>query len=338
VLNKSASVEAVEVGEAYTYTINVANFEATQATVNLTDTLPSETTYVNGSATGGLVYNAGPETLTGSVVLDPVELVVEPDLSVDAPTYMALPVTGTLSICQTFFASCDEAVFTVGFAPGDYFEYLGVQYTNLSLSSNGFVVYGDSIPGSDHFINQDLPDPTVPNNLVAGFWTDLDLDGASASDSGGGDWLINDVNVGGTDYFVAEYRNAQLFGNPTAFYTFQLWFEYNSNNVWLVYDDLTGDTSVGTVGAENATGEVGDNYYFDGAGTLPAAGDSLIVRNTLDTHTFTYAVTVDAGTQPGTLIKNRVEATSSALPGVVFAAVEDVRLAFPEIFLPIIAR
>jgi hypothetical protein len=61
-----------------------------------------------------------------------------------------------------------------------------------------------------------------------------------------------------------------------------------------------GDGGHLTVGAENVFGNRGQNYYYNGTGTLPADGTELVVTGIPgapgDTHTVTFSAT---GFKPG---------------------------------------
>jgi uncharacterized repeat protein (TIGR01451 family) len=69
--HKIASQYTLAFGEVLTYTIRLHNSGAVLATVDVTDPIPSELSYIAGSATGGGVYDAGTETLTWTDVVVP---------------------------------------------------------------------------------------------------------------------------------------------------------------------------------------------------------------------------------------------------------------------------
>ncbi|HSD12187.1 MAG TPA: hypothetical protein VLC10_01395, partial [Patescibacteria group bacterium] len=58
-------------------------------------------------------------------------------------------------------------------------NFYNVDYTDLYVSSNGFVMFGAD-DGNGCCDGQSLPDSNSPNNLVAGYWTDLAMNGAGA--------------------------------------------------------------------------------------------------------------------------------------------------------------
>ncbi len=68
---KMASRFVVAPGEAVTYTIKLINSSPISATANVTDPIPAQLAYVDGSATGGGLYDAGSQTLTWNGVTVP---------------------------------------------------------------------------------------------------------------------------------------------------------------------------------------------------------------------------------------------------------------------------
>ena len=119
------------------------------------------------------------------------------------------------------------------------------------------------------FINSDLPDSAVPNNVLAPFWTDL-------NPSFGGRVLINVLGAGGNVWTVVEWESVANFGDRET-NTTQIWIGTNSDadpgeDISFVYgaDVSDGDGGFLTVGAENKFGNSGGTTYFDGAGIPPS--------------------------------------------------------------------
>jgi hypothetical protein len=156
-----------------------------------------------------------------------------------------------------------------------------------------------------------LPDTSPPNNVIAPFWTDLDMDGTSATDSGAGTWYAGILTDGVSHFIILEWQGAELFGVPGVPFTFQIWIEAGTSNIWYVYAEIPGIPSFLTVGAENDDGLNGTNYYFDGTGTPPAVGEDLKIGFTAaGVATFTFQV--EAGPRADPFV-NVAEATSGGL-------------------------
>jgi uncharacterized repeat protein (TIGR01451 family) len=332
-LSKTADAVSVAPDGRLTYTIAITNATNAGQTFRITDTLPSALSYITGTATGGLVYNAASTSLTATRTLSP--FLGDVILTTGAPPYTETAGTFSANICQSYFPQCDDNSITLG---GVSFRYLGVDYTTVTLDSNGFVIPGSVDPGAAN-LNQHLPDPAVPNGVIAPFWADLDLKGSASGDPGGGDWfyaVLHDVGTN-ADYFVVEWRNAQKKNDGGTSYSFEVWIQLHAEHITFAYDHLTGSTSSATIGFENSNGTLGHSYLYNGTGSVPAPGDKLGLVAEFDTAQFGFGVrahhdlrgclsltnTVILSNAPGTII------TSTAAASNVFG---------PCLSLPLISR
>ena len=167
-------------------------------------------------------------------------------------------------------SNCDDGGVTLTVPT---FRYNGQTYTSVIWSVNGTLEPGaNGTPTSAS--NQNLPSPTAPNNLIAPFWTDLDL----GTNGDGAEWYVANLTAGASTFTVYEWTNVPQFGDPTNRYTFQVWVQRApTDNIWFVYAEL-GDVSGATVGLENHDGTAGMSYFFEGAGTAPAVGTDLRIK------------------------------------------------------------
>jgi hypothetical protein len=169
-------------------------------------------------------------------------IVVGPGTSVAG--YLPLSIFGVSPL-----AAVDDGVINVSTAP---FRYAGQTWSSFGFATNGFLIVGGGSNGTP--TNQALPDPTGPNNLLAPFWTDLALGElrAAALTDGVNTWVVFDWNMN------AGARS------------FEAWIGVNgSEDISFVYDPA--DSWAGlpanlTIGAEDKTGLVGANYYYNGTG------------------------------------------------------------------------
>lgn len=100
------------------------------------------------------------------------------------------------------------------------------------------------------------------------------------------------LSAGPTQFTIYEWEDVPLFGDNSTTATFQVWVVNGTDNIFYVYNDVSGGTA--TIGAENHTGTVGDTYYHNGAGTLPGPGSSLKVNAlTGGTATFNFDATAN---------------------------------------------
>jgi hypothetical protein len=142
------------------------------------------------------------------------------------------------------------------------FQYYGVSYTQVTVSSNGWVCMGYQT--SNYLTNYGIPNASGPAAMIAGVWDDLDPGNAGQpSDI----YYYSDVV---NHRFIIEYFRVEHY--PSGGYeTFEI----------ILYDPLyyptpTGDGDVVvqylvalqetdvTLGIENAAQTVGIQYYFDG--------------------------------------------------------------------------
>ena len=143
------------------------------------------------------------------------------------------------------------------------FVFAGETWTQVGISSNGYIVVGGSTGLSDNTaVNQQFPNAAQPNNVVAPFWTNLD------PTVSGGVLLANVLTDGVASWLVLEWLNVAEFGAPANRHTFQIWLGINNaEDIQLAYGPNTGNGNGHlTVGAENRNGTSGGNYLFNPPG------------------------------------------------------------------------
>lgn len=152
-------------------------------------------------------------------------------------------------------------------------SFAGDFYNAVTLTENGFMTMGERSLGFT-FMNEAMPGTTY-GAQIAPFWSDFEVGGA---DFPGSDILFTVVSDGVDDWLAVEWHNVREYGGTTE-YTFSAWMNLNTEEVFFNYIDIPGMPSgffAGTtIGIQNATGEVGDQYYFNGEGTAVTSGDSL---------------------------------------------------------------
>src|SRR5258708_7963031 len=186
-------------------------------------------------------------------------------------------------------------------------------------------------------LNQQLPSPAAPNRVIAPFWDELDLNGNSAIDLGGGDWLYAVLHDVGTnaDYLLVEWHNAQKEGVPGTAYSFQVWVQLLAEHITFAYPNpgFTGTTSSATVGFENSTGTLGHSYLFDGTGQVPGADTELRLVGDYDTVQLGFGARAQHNLRGCSSITNSVDLTNGA--GTLDAAAAATINTFgPCAFLP----
>ncbi len=274
-IDKSCAPTTIALGGTTTCDITVTNNTFDPQLVDIRDRLPRQLRVVSGSVVGGLEVT--PKLVTSTVALaplDPPDVVTAVDNFASPAGYLDLT-----AFTPTDVGATDESIANFGVPT---FEYNGVSYDTLGIVSNGYVIPGGGTGADVDFINSDLPDPAIPNNVIAPFWTDL-------NPSAGGTVWIELLTNGFDSWIVVEWQSVPNFGDGEA-NTAQVWLGYDtdadpSQDISFTYSAESldgpgpsdGDGGFLTVGAEGAFGVKGDTTYFDGVGDPPApsfGGDS----------------------------------------------------------------
>jgi len=164
--------------------------------------------------------------------------------------------SGTLVV----WAGGGDDEFIGPFALGFSFTYYGLPYTDVYISTNGYLTFGAgdaTIPGGSP-----IPNPATPNNALMAFGADLFPGGAVSPD---GVYYEAQPNR-----FVVEYSNVP-FCCPGPIQTFEIILE-DTGAIWFQYQSVTAPPA--QVGIENAAGSAGLDYGV-------AVADNLAVQFTL---------------------------------------------------------
>lgn len=142
------------------------------------------------------------------------------------------------------------------------FQFGGQGYQKISISANGYIIFGEDSSSYSDKKNYPIPWASPPNNYAAPFWADL-------SNSVGGQ--IFTKNLGSS--FVIEWWSVSYQGNllDKSELTFEIILYRNSNHILFQYHTLRGmesNNNAATVGIENAEGKGGVQYSFDQKGVL----------------------------------------------------------------------
>lgn len=304
-MDKTCTPQTLAVGATTSCTITATNPTFDDATVSMVDAVPSRLDVVDATVTGGTL--AGNTVTFNGVVpaTDPPDVTVAPGTS-PAGGYLPLSAFGTAPISGVG----DDSITNVN-VPG--FTFGGQTYTQLGVSSNGYVVVGGGAGEDNSINNQNFPDANRPNNVLAPFWTDLNPAAAGAV-------RIDVLTDGVDDWIVVDWAGVREFSNPRLA-SFEIWIGVNGDahpgtDVSYAFGPIQGNGDGGflTVGAENSSGSKGQVTYHNGTGTLPADGTQLVVGSaagTTGSHTVSFGATgLSAG--PWT---NCAEMTSAAFDG-----------------------
>jgi uncharacterized repeat protein (TIGR01451 family) len=275
-LTKTVDAETAAKGEILMYEINVTNGPIT-GQIDLEDRLGKDLKIVPGSLSQSIINGmsiSGPTESGGNIhssfMLDPggIRLVSAPGAS--PAGYLPLSIfTGPLAL--TCNGDCDDGGY---FFNVPAYTYNGQTYTQTLFSVNGTLEAGSASGGFSSFNNQNLPDPASPNDIIAPFWRDLNMN------QGGNMYIVVLNGGGGFQWTVYEWEQIPHFGPGTDTVTMQVWMANNTSpdagTFYITYDAMDNPGAGGTVGIENSDGTIGSSYFFNGAGTAPMAGDELM--------------------------------------------------------------
>ena len=153
------------------------------------------------------------------------------------------------------------------------FTYYGEQFDSVQVSTNGYLVFGES--NAQRLRNQPIPDPDDPNGLVAALWDDL------SPDVGQGVW-VRTVGDAPNRRFVVSWIDAARF-NQIGAATFQIILEEGRNEIVFQYQDVSFDDgrydygASATIGLESTSGTIGIEFSHDTASLMPYEGEMAIV-------------------------------------------------------------
>ncbi len=209
--------------------------------------------------------------------------VAKPAINLRAGSPVAASLKDLGSTPITCSGECDDNV--VGFnltGAGLPMAYNGVVYNRIFVSTNGFVQLSNSAtaPGAAA-ANVKLPSLTAAVNILAPFWSDLDLAGGAA---GTGEMYIDVLTLSGKDYIVVEWNGVEEFDVPGVKYSFQVWIAADgSEDIFFNYLDVAGTPTALTVGAQDLSRTLGGSTYFStpaaaATGTLPAGSTAIDVN------------------------------------------------------------
>ncbi len=327
---KTADVETVMPGDTITYTIEITNLADVPTAYTINDVLPTGVTYVPDSVTGGALYDDVNNAITWSGTVDaPMAPYYNVSDSVSDPMcdtgfggYVDLEAYGILANAGI---TGDTKVWTL--TPGAVpYNFYGVEYPAISFTDDGFAIfdYANNYGGSP-WINQDIPDPALPNNMAAMLWQDMEIVYDAATNKG-----VSLAGVG-ADLHVIEYDDAQPWGDPTTTYDFEIVHYHVVDDTpgyyefVFAYDNINGPLDLATIGTENSDGTAATQYAYNSASFANGHMVCFDLVTPSTTKTITFQVTVDGDAPLGPL--SNVALHDNDHPGTV----EEMAVAVVEI-------
>jgi hypothetical protein len=184
--------------------------------------------------------------------------------------------TGTVLI-----EGCDDCGRAVDL--GFEFTYYGRVYTQLYVSSNGFVIPGGSAPNEVNRMGccngLKIPNDDNKVGVIALWWADLSLKEESQSNTTeeAGQIFYKKTGTAEDYVFIIQFNKVRHFHNLTSenSNTFQLKVFQKDNHLEMHYKQLVANENIHTIGIESPRQDEGVKYFrTSGASTLPAVGSS----------------------------------------------------------------
>src|SRR5215475_6810901 len=161
----------------------------------------------------------------------------------NAPSFAFVDISGTGTPLSLFDDQVSGAI-PIGFS----FSYYGSTYTDLFVSSNGFLTFlsGQS---SACCSGQPIPSPGNPNGIVSAFWRDLyPPNGAVYYETQG---------VTPNRQFILQFQGVPQCCGTSLPATWEIVLSETSNEILIQYVDAETSGNVASAGIENQSGTIG---------------------------------------------------------------------------------
>lgn len=189
----------------------------------------------------------------------------DPSPTISAGTFQMRPTPVT-----AVPVSGDDAVsapLEIGFA----FVFFGQTFTQLNVSTNGFITFGDSDNGCCS--GDLLPNSGTPNGLVALFWEDLVVNP--------GQITYETQGTAPNRELVVMYNDVPHLSGPTLVRG-QIILHEGSNEIELMCESCTTDGGTHTQGVEDPTGMHGGTMPGRNAISFSLTNDAVRISTELD--------------------------------------------------------
>jgi len=282
--------------------ITLTNTSFDTSPLTLTDMLPPQLRLL--SVSGATMVDARNLSFVGTIAgAEPPNVTIAAG---DSPAggYLPLSLFGVAPIGGV----TDDTIINFNVPP---FSFGAETWTQLGVGSNGYLVVGGGSGPDVTVVNQNFPNPTRPNNVLAPFWTDL-------NPAAGGALRIATLTDGVDTWLVVDWAAVRNFSSATT-QSFEVWIGLNGDgnpgeDITFAYGPVGGgDLGFLTVGAENRFGNRGQSRFFNGAGTAPVNGTQLRITSAAGTPGETKVINFTARGHSAGAWTNCARATAPAI-------------------------
>lgn len=293
-LAQSCDPASIGVGASSTCTVTAENTVPADAVTTITEMTPNASrlpfkdvqvaSLDRASTTSLQVNGVNGYTWTGTIqgtVAPTIEAITLTPGGTPAGGYLPLRAFGVAPIAgmgDETIANFNVPAFTWG----------RETYTRVGVDSNGYLIIGGGSGADNNFVPQSFPNPAQPNNVIAPWWTDINLSAPGCVNSGptpcgarltvlasgGGGCVVNDC------WLVVDWENVPTFGFTDAAHRhdFEIWIGLNGDahpdeDVSIGYGDVGTPAADGlNAGAENRDGSSGINIT-----PVPTDGQEYVI-------------------------------------------------------------
>lgn len=301
---KASSSFFTDVGmtENFTITIN-PNVMPVDMQYMLSDTLPVGMSLITTS----LQASAGTASYVGDTIYWQGSMVSP----INAEYSYNITTNATNAACDTPFGGYVNLeafnIFPISSLTGDTnawtaftgqnpFNFYGTEYSGVNFTTEGYVSFG-SLTGVFE-VPQALPNPALPNNLLALYWHDFEIVYAASPTTHGISLASAGANVS-----IIEYDDIQLSGGSASQMDMVVVLRSTINNTPGVYeymvafDNVSATPASATLGIENANGTNGSALVNNDDPSALISNGTIICYDAvapLNPVTITYQATVES--------------------------------------------
>ncbi|NMM48520.1 Ig-like domain-containing protein [Marinigracilibium pacificum] len=188
-------------------------------------------------------YNMGTDNGFGYTWIDSDEA--------GGPVYNFNDISGTGTEITNLLGGDGTAEVNLSFI----FEFYGEPQSSVYVNANGFLAF--TPPASPTWLNAQIPVDDNANNIIAGFWNDLEPQEFNGA--------VHFQDFG--DHLIVQWTQAtEFFGTADDYITFQIVL-YDDGNIDVFYEDVSSATFLesATIGIENEDGSDGAQTAFNTA-------------------------------------------------------------------------
>ncbi|MCP4632614.1 MAG: T9SS type A sorting domain-containing protein [candidate division Zixibacteria bacterium] len=160
------------------------------------------------------------------------------------PRYEWIDITG-IGTQLTMTDDNNQGPFDLGFT----IDFYGNNFSSFRVCSNGWASFTST---ATSYLNAAIPSATAPENLLGGFWDDLN------PTDGGSIWYY----TGGDSAIISYIEVPHYSGSGSGTYTYQI-IILSTGEIFFQYQTMVGDLNSATIGIQNNDGTIGLQVAYD---------------------------------------------------------------------------